>query len=123
MKKIMLVDDDKEFSQELGDSLKINGYNVVTVNDAGEALKTAKHEKPDAILLDLKMPKKSGFQVAHELRDSADIAPIPVIAMSACYKNGDFSIMAVHGIKKCLSKPFTPERVIKEIESVLNTVR
>jgi len=118
-KKILLIDDDREFAQELGEALAINGYAVTITGDVNDVLNVAKKSGPDVILLDLKMPEKNGFQVARELHEDAETKGIPVIAISACYRNGEFFLMRIDGIKKYLGKPFSPEEVIAEIESVL----
>ena len=118
-KKIMVVDDDKEFLEELRETLALSGYDLLAVNDATRVLDTAISEKPDVILLDLKMPQKSGFQVADELRHLSEVSHIPIIAMSAYLKDEYASLLNICGIKRCLSKPFYPLDVIAEIEEVL----
>ena len=118
-KKIMIVDDDKEFLEELRETLVLSGYDLVAVNDATMALDLANSARPDVILLDLKMPQKSGFQVADELRHLSDVSHIPIIAMSAYLKDDYTSLLNICGIKKCLRKPFHPLDVIAQIEQVL----
>jgi len=119
MKKIMVVDDDKEFLEELGEMLELSGYDLVAANDAGSAIEVAKEAKPVVILLDLKMPKKSGFQLASELKYFAELERIPIIAMSAFYKDDYKPLLNICGIRKCLTKPFRPLDVIAEIEEAL----
>ena len=63
-KKIMLVDDDKELLEELADSLTADGYEMTLCPDGESALEMAPKIMPDMILLDLKMGKMNGFQVA-----------------------------------------------------------
>lgn len=118
-KKIMIVDDDREFLEELRETLTLSGYELVAVNDATLVLELASSVKPDLILLDLRMPQKSGFQVADELRHISEVAHIPIIAMSAYLKDDYTSLLNICGIKKCLRKPFHPLDVIGQIEEVL----
>ena len=118
-KKIMVVDDDKEFLEELRETLTLSGYDLIAVNDATLVLDLASSIKPDAILLDLKMPQMSGFQVADELRHLSEVSHIPVIAMSAFLKDEYAALLNICGIKKCLKKPFHPLDVIAQIEEVL----
>jgi CheY-like chemotaxis protein len=118
-KKILIVDDDKEFLEELREMLELCGYELVAVNDADKALQTAKEIKPAVILLDLKMPKKSGFQLANELRQFSEFTGIPIIAMSSFYKDDYKTLLEMRGIKRCLNKPFQPLDVIAEIEEGL----
>jgi DNA-binding response OmpR family regulator len=119
-KKIMIVDDDKEFLGELVETLLLSGYETVALDDASSVVESAARIKPAAILLDLKMPDKSGFQVAHELKQSAMTAHIPVLAMSAFFKDDYAPLLDICGIKRCFKKPFNPLEVIAELEAVVN---
>lgn len=119
----MIVEDDKECLEELREMLASAGYDVKAVNDSVLALEGANKAKPDCILLDLKMPNKSGFQVADELRHISEVAHIPIIAMSAYLKDDYTSLLNICGIKKCLRKPFHPLDVIGQIEEVLSERR
>lgn len=120
-KKIMIVDDDKEFVEELEETLTLSGYEVVAVNDPVSSLSTAIVEKPHLVLLDLKMDGMSGFRVAEGLRQHLGTTHIPIIAMTG-YFTGDEHILLMHmcGIEQCLKKPFNPLDIITKIESELN---
>jgi CheY-like chemotaxis protein len=117
--KVMVVDDDKEFIEELSETLSLSGYDVVAVEDSTTALDVASKTKPKVILLDLKMPQKNGFQVADEFRGFAELSHIPIIAMTAYFKEDYIPLMSICGIKKCLKKPFNPLDVISQIEETL----
>jgi len=119
-KRVMIVDDDADFLQELGETLSMSGYDMVAVNDSGEALEIAGRTKPDIILLDLKMPVKSGFQLADEINQRYKSDNIPIIAMSAFVKDEYAALLKVCGIKKYIKKPFYPLNVITLIEETLN---
>ena len=118
-KKVMIIDDNKEFTDELKEALALSGYDVTAVNDTIDVSNIAIKVKPDVILLDLKMPKKSGIQLAYELRQIDVLIDVPIIAISAFYKEGTFSLMKVHGITTYLSKPVDLIHLIREIEKVL----
>lgn len=119
-KKVMIIDDDREFLEELGELLGRSGYDFVPVEDSRSVLKTAAQSKPDVILLDLKMPYKSGFQLVDELRHFTDLQCVPVIAMTGFFKEGYEPLLHICGIKRCLRKPFNPLDVIAQIEEVLS---
>ena len=119
-KKVMIIDDNKEFTDELKEALALSGYDVTAVNDTIDVSNIAIKVKPDVILLDLKMPKKSGIQLAYELRQIGILINVPIIAISAFYKEGIFSLMKVHGITTYLSKPVDLIHLINEIEKVLS---
>jgi len=118
-KKIMIVDDNKEFLEELKETLVLSGYEVVAVENADTAMDMATKTYPDLILLDLKMPQKSGFQVADELRHFSELSNIPIIAMTGFFKDDYGPLLNICGIHKCLKKPFNPLDVITQIEEAL----
>jgi len=119
-KKILVIDDDKEFLEELKETLALSGYEVVEVNDPILAIDVAMKISPDVVLLDLKMPGKSGFQVADELKHFSSLTNVPIIIMTGYFKDDYLPLLNICGIKKCLKKPFHPLDVIAQIESVLN---
>lgn len=118
-KKILIIDDDKPFLEELGELLQLSGYDLVIVEDERRALDTVRQTRPSLILLDLKMPNKSGFQVADEIRHLPESSATPIIAMSAYYKDYYKGLLETCGIRRCLNKPFLPLDIITEIEEAL----
>jgi DNA-binding response OmpR family regulator len=118
-KKVLIVDDNRGFLDELEETLALSGYDMIAVNDSTLILEKAISLKPNVILLDLKMPNKSGFQVARELKENPETSGIPVIAMSAFFDEKYNALMDACGMKKCLKKPFNPLDVIVQIEETL----
>ncbi len=119
-KKIMIVEDDPECLEELREMLVSVGYDVKAISDSTLAFDTVNKIRPDAILLDLKMPNKSGFQVADELKRFSGLENIPIIAMTAFFTESEHALlMNICGIKKCLKKPLDPKEVIEQIETAL----
>jgi hypothetical protein len=119
-KKIMIVDDNVEFLEELKELLDLSGYETTACIDGDSALAKAREERPDAILLDLKMDDKSGFQVADELRRMPEAANIPIIAMTGYYTEKEHALLVnICGINMRLLKPFNPLDVIAKLESIL----
>ena len=119
-KKIMIVDDDIEFLEELKEMLTLSGYDIAAFSDGATALKMVNKIQPDVILLDLKMKGLSGFEVADEIKHSSRTAHIPVIAVTAHYTEKEqASLMNICGIEACLIKPTDPLAVIEKIEAVL----
>jgi len=115
-KMVMIVNSDTPFLYELKNILELNDFAVEIINDSGCAVKTAEDKQSALILLDMKMPGKSGFQVADDLKRFSATAVIPIIAMASRYtevqhKNYMLSI----GISDCIAKPFHPEEIILKI--------
>jgi CheY-like chemotaxis protein len=119
--KIMVIDDNKGFSEELRETLYSCGYDVKTVSDSVNALQLVRKIKPNLILLDLRMNGISGFQVAQNLKDTNETARIPIIAMSGYFPIEDKSILLdMHNMDGRIKKPFEISDLITQIESVLN---
>ena len=115
-KKVLIIDDDKEFLAEITETLALSGYDTISVHDVHIAMEMALKAIPDVILLDLKMPGKSGFVFAEELRHFSDVGHIPIIAMTGFFEEGFVPLMKVCGIEKYLRKPFHPLDVIAQVE-------
>jgi len=80
--KILLVEDSKLLRITNERTLVKAGYDVISAEDGEEALRCAKEQKPDLILLDLLLPKVSGLEVLTRLKHNRDTAKIPVVALS-----------------------------------------
>ncbi|MCB4791488.1 MAG: response regulator [Elusimicrobia bacterium] len=122
-KKIAIVDDDNNFLEELSSLLSGNGYDVYAYSNGSDALREIPRVMPDIILLDLKMDKVSGFQVAYKLRNIQKARDIPVIPMTGYYTQDEYGlIMKICGLKNCKLKPFDPGKLMQEIsETIKNT--
>lgn len=78
-KYILVVEDDMAYASVYKRKLEAEGFDVLVVNDGEAALQAVKQRKPDLIILDLLMPKKDGFTVLVELKNSADTRNVPVL--------------------------------------------
>jgi len=118
--KILIVEDDSFLSQMYSTKLKIDGIDVVAAFDGEKALRMAKKEMPDLILLDLVLPKKSGFDVLAELKHDSETARIPVIILSNLGQKSDIDRCFELGAADYLIKAhFIPSEVIAKIKKVL----
>lgn len=116
-KKILVIDDDEEFLEELRDMLVMSGYDAIAVNDGTDALRIAKSIRPDLILVDIKMKGLNGLQVADKLNQYVETVDIPIVAMSGHFNGtGRLPLMEDLGIKALIRKPFRPLDVISHIE-------
>ena len=84
MKQILIIDDDSEFRFFVGKNLEMSGkYTIVVARDGEEGLRKIEKNKPGLILLDLKMPGISGFEVLQKLNENEETREIPVIIVTA----------------------------------------
>ena len=119
-RKIMIVDDDREFLGQVQEMLELSGYETQVFISGEEALRSVHRMQPDLILLDLKMDGKSGFEVTAELKADDETSHIPIIAMTAFYGENEVGkVIEDYGALCCLRKPIQPSAVISQIERVL----
>jgi CheY-like chemotaxis protein len=104
--KRLLIADDKPTNRELMRTvLESLGYEVVEAGDGIEAVRIAREEQPDMIILDLHMPGIDGFGVLAELRREAAFAETPIMALTASAMQGDRQRALEAGFDSYISKP------------------
>jgi DNA-binding response OmpR family regulator len=118
-KKILIVDDDKQIVLLLASRLKANNYEIAVAYDALQAVAQAFSEKPDLILLDMKMPAGSGISVMDDLKNSTNTALIPVIIITAYPSIEIQQKVKEMGAVGFISKPFKAEDLLPRIRKVL----
>ncbi len=80
--KIVLAEDEEFLARASNNKLQLEGFDVVIARDGQEAIEKILSEKPDIVLLDLVMPKKTGFEVLQELKEHPEVSHIPIIVAS-----------------------------------------
>ncbi len=121
-KKILLVEDDPHIVETVSSRLKARGYDVKAARDGLQAVKKAHQERPDLIILDVRVPAGNGISVAEKLKLSDDTALIPVIFITG-YASKDVRQKALEvGAKGLLTKPFAAEDLLPKVRSVLGEV-
>jgi CheY-like chemotaxis protein len=109
--RILVIDDDSDIREVVGEALQFAGYEVATARDGREGLAQARSFRPTLILLDLTMPIMSGWEFrAAQLRDAA-LADIPVVVVTALGHDPDIQVQAV------LAKPFRLEDLLAQVRS------
>lgn len=103
-KKVLLVEDDPFLHKVLDQRLQDEGIKVIVSTDGETAVADAQKEKPDLILLDLILPKKSGFEVLAELRKKEATAKTPVVVLSNLGQQEDIEQIEKLGIEEYLIK-------------------
>ena len=117
-KRILAVDDAAIILSRIWDALR-NDYEVTTVNSGVRALKYLEQEKPDLILLDIKMVQKDGIETLQEIRTMKDRADIPVIMLTGVEDKEVVLKSAKLGICDYILKPFYSDDFLKRISRVL----
>lgn len=117
--KIVVVDDDEEFLEEIEEVLSANGHTVEAVSDPLVAVGVITRSKPDAVLLDLKMKGKDGFEIAAELAETPEAAGVAVIAMTAYYTEDELKRLKDSGVvRSFLTKPLSIPEVVSKLDEI-----
>lgn len=119
-RKILVVDDQENIARIVRMMLENKGYETVWAADGAEALRLAKSEEPDLILLDVMLPKIDGFKVCRLLKFDKKYSHIPIVFLTAKSSPGDKQIGREVGADYYLEKPFQPVQLIQVIEQLLS---
>ena len=119
---IVVVEDYDDARRYLGLFLNQMGANVVVARNGFEGLEATKNNRPNLVVSDIKMPGMDGFELLREIRAFGPNAGggVPVIAMTAFVTYADRSRILNAGFQACLPKPFTPDKLVEAILTVLN---
>jgi DNA-binding response OmpR family regulator len=115
---ILLVDDDHEIVESMRTILENRGYRILVARDGNSGLMVAERENPDLIVLDMMMPKKSGFLVLEKLK-SRPGGLIPTIMITGNEGSRHRAYAEMLGVRDYIRKPFAMEKLVRAIEKVL----
>ncbi len=120
MNKILLVEDDELLIDILKRKLEEEGYECVVARDGEEGLKKVKEEKPDLVLLDIILPKMSGFEVLEAIRKDPEIKETSVMVISNSGQPVELERAKRLGAKDWIIKTeFDPQEVLDKVKKIL----
>ena len=117
-KRILVVDDDYEIIDALRYALEAKGFEVMIARDGNQGLAMAEREVPDLVILDMMMPKRSGFLVLEKLRRT-HAAPIRVIMITANEGSRHKAYAEMLGVDDYIRKPFAMDRLVESVSRLL----
>lgn len=118
-KVILLVDDDNEIVESMRAVLESKGYRIMVARDGNSGLTIAERESPDLIVLDMMMPKKSGFLVLEKLKGRSG-GLIPTIMITGNEGSRHRAYAEMLGVRDYIRKPFAMEKLVKSVEKILD---
>lgn len=117
--KILVADDDYDNRAIIRQVLEAGGYQVLEALNGLEAVEKALAEKPALILMDLSMPKLNGWEAAKRIKQTPEIAGIPIFAFTAHALTGDDVKAKAAGCDGYISKPCVPRAVLQKVRERL----
>lgn len=118
-KRVLLVDDDNEIVESMRTVLESRGYEILVARDGNQGLLMAEQESPDLVVLDMMMPKRSGFLVLERLRRSHPV-PVKVIMITANEGSRHKAYAEMLGVDDYIRKPFAMDRLLGSIDRLLS---
>lgn len=117
--KILCIDDDRLLLALFSDALEAYAYQPLTATDGPSGIELAKKERPDLIILDVMMPKMSGFEVCRKMRADPDLKDTPIIIVTAMH-DPNLNVKGFEaGANLAMRKPFGSKDLIKTIKTAL----
>jgi DNA-binding response OmpR family regulator len=118
LKTILLVDDDNEIVETMRTLLEDRGYRIMVARDGNSGLTIAERENPDLLILDMMMPKKSGFLVLEKLKTRPG-GLIPTIMITGNEGSRHRAYAEMLGVKDYIRKPFAMEKLLRSVDQIL----
>jgi two-component system alkaline phosphatase synthesis response regulator PhoP len=116
---VMVIEDEKEIRELIRYNLERAGFKVQTVSDGEEGIRQAFASRPDAMVLDLMLPGRSGLEVLRELREEPTTRDLPVVVLTARSAEMDKLLGFEHGADDYLTKPFSPRELVARLKALL----
>jgi DNA-binding response OmpR family regulator len=117
-KRILLVDDDREIIESMRIALEASGYEILVARDGNQGLALAERADPDLVILDMMMPKRSGFLVLEKLRRTRPV-PLRIIMVTANEGSRHKAYAETLGVDDYIRKPFAMDRLLDAVSRLL----
>ena len=119
LKRILIVEDDEGMSMMVAEALGDRGYKTSQVHDGIEAINTILANKPDLVVLDLALPRLSGYEVCSMVRRSEPVSKTPIVVMSGRGNVDDRLEAFAVGADDYVTKPFELNELVARVEAVM----
>lgn len=119
MAKILIAEDERDIRDLVAFTLRFAGYEVVAAANGEEAVLMAPKENPDLILMDVRMPRMTGYDACRVLKANPDLKDIPVVFLSAKGQESEIATGLEVGAEEYLLKPFAPDQLTDRVKAIL----
>lgn len=119
MAKIVIADDERDIRDLITFTLKFAGYDVIPTANGEEAYQAAMTNIPDLVLLDVRMPRMTGYEACQCIKANASTRSIPVVFLSAKGQESEVKTGMEAGAEEYILKPFSPDQLIARVKEIL----
>ncbi|MCB1894758.1 MAG: response regulator [Zoogloeaceae bacterium] len=117
--KVLIADDEVNIVISLEFLMKREGFDVSVAKDGEEAVEKIRSERPDLVLLDVMMPKKTGFEVCQEVRADAELGGMKILMLTAKGRDTEMAKGMALGADAYMTKPFSTKELVSEVKKLL----
>jgi CheY-like chemotaxis protein len=119
MTRILIAEDERDIRDLITFTLQFAGYDVLAASNGEEALQLAREETPDLILMDVRMPRMTGYEACAAMKADPKLKDVPVIFLSAKGQDSEIQSGLQAGAVEYLLKPFAPDQLTQRIQAVM----
>jgi CheY-like chemotaxis protein len=120
MAKILIAEDERDIRDLITFTLRYAGHEVIATADGAEAVEAARREKPALVLMDVRMPRMTGYEACEIIKADSELAHIPVVFLSAKGQEAEVRTGMEAGAVEYILKPFAPDQLASRIQSILD---
>ncbi len=120
MPRILVAEDEKDIRELIAFTLRFAGFDVLLASNGAEAVEVAEAERPDLVILDVRMPKMSGYEACRRLKENPQTASLPVVFLSAKGQDSEIQQGLESGAEEYILKPFAPDELIQQVRDILS---
>ncbi|MBT3314765.1 MAG: response regulator [Anaerolineae bacterium] len=119
MAKIVIAEDERDIRDLVAFTLRFAGHEVAAAANGEEAVELAKKENPDLILLDVRMPRMTGYDACKAIKKVPELVDTPVVFLSAKGQESEIETGMDVGAEEYLLKPFAPDQLTSRVSEIL----
>lgn len=119
MAKILIAEDERDIRDLITFTLKFAGHEVIAAANGEEAYQKALQEKPDLVLMDVRMPRMTGYEACKRMKAADSIKDIPVVFLSAKGQDSEVNAGINAGAVEYILKPFSPDQLTERVQVIL----
>jgi len=120
MAKILIAEDERDIRDLVAFTLRFAGHEVVAASNGEEAVQMAPDAKPDLILMDVRMPRMTGYEACRAIKTNPKLKDIPVVFLSAKGQESEIQTGLEVGAEEYLLKPFAPDQLTDRVKAILS---
>jgi len=120
MARILIAEDEPDIRELVAFTLRFAGHEVTTTSNGEEAYHTAQDMIPDLIMMDVRMPRMTGYDACRAMKQIPSLKDIPVVFLSAKGQDAEIQTGLEAGAEEYLLKPFAPDQLVERVKAILS---